>query len=204
VFSRVHRILRATAFFLGAVGISATAFAQQKTFQLDPGQSRVDFTLGDIFHTVHGLFRLKSGTIQFDPATGAASGALIVDALSGDSGNKTRDHKMDRDILETQKFFEIVFTPQHVTGRMLPNQVSQMEMQGIMTLHGQPHPMTLTVPLTLNGDQASADVHFVVPYVKWGLKNPSTLFLRVSDKVDITVHAVGHIAQQSAAATPPR
>jgi hypothetical protein len=26
-----------------------------------------------------------------------------------------------------------------------------------------------------------------VPYIKWGMKNPSTFILRVSDKVEITV-----------------
>ena len=35
----------------------------------------------------------------------------------------------------------------------------------------------------------SAD-HFVIPYVKCGRKNPSTLFLRASDKVELTVHVV--------------
>jgi len=36
---------------------------------------------------------------------------------------------------------------------------------------------------------ATATIHFTIPYVKWGLKNPSTLFLRVSDKVVIDIAA---------------
>jgi hypothetical protein len=28
--------------------------------------------------------------------------------------------------------------------------------------------------------------------VEWGMKNPSTLFLRVSDKVEIAIHTVVH------------
>ena len=64
-----------------------------------------------------------------------------------------------------------------------------------MTLHGQQHPMAMEVPLTIAGDTASADISFEVPYVRWGLKNPSTLFLRVSDKVEINVHMVGRFTQ---------
>jgi hypothetical protein len=39
----------------------------------------------------------------------------------------------------------------------------------------------------------TATMHFVVPYVQWGMKNPSTLFLRVGDKVNIDLEAVGHV-----------
>ncbi|HLK32265.1 MAG TPA: YceI family protein, partial [Terriglobales bacterium] len=88
---------------------------------------------------------------------------------------------------------DIVFTPQHVSGQFAPAGASQLQLQGLMTLHGQPHPMTVIVPVQASGNQASAEVHFVVPYVKWGLKNPSTFILRVSDKVSIDVHAVGHL-----------
>jgi hypothetical protein len=34
-----------------------------------------------------------------------------------------------------------------------------------------------------------------MPYVKWGMKNPSTLLLRVSDQVEIDVHASGRVAR---------
>jgi len=35
---------------------------------------------------------------------------------------------------------------------------------------------------------------FTVPYIRWGLKNPSVLFLHVSDHVDIEIQGVGHPA----------
>lgn len=181
--------------------LAVVASAQEMVFQLDPAQSHVNFTLGDVLHTVHGTFQLKSGTIRFNPQTGAASGSLVVDATSGNSGNKSRDRRMHRQILEDDKYPEIVFTPQHVTGKLLPQGASQMELQGSMTLHGQQHPMTVDMPVQINHDQASADVHFIVPYVKWGLKNPSTFILRVSDKVNIDVHAVGHLADSSVASS---
>lgn len=181
---------------------AASLYAQEETFQLDPGKSEVDFTLGDVLHTVHGKFQLRSGILRFDRTTGAASGELVVDAASGNSGSNARDRKMKRDILETDRFPTIVFVPEKVIGSLPSEGGSQVQLQGLMTLHGQPHQMTLVVPVVRDGNSASALVHFEVPYVKWGLKNPSTLFLRVSDKVDIDVHAVGSLTVQTAAIHP--
>ncbi len=180
---------------------STTAlFAQERVFQLDPGKSEVDFTLGDVLHTVHGKFQLKSGTLRFDPSTGLASGELVVDATTGDSGSNARDKKMKKDVLETQQYPTIVFTPQKVIGTVPSSGGSQVQLQGVMMLHGQQHPMNIVVPVQVNDDNASALVHFDVPYVQWGLKNPSTLFLRVSQDVQIDMHAVGTLTTVTAAA----
>ncbi len=35
--------------------------AQETSFQVDPAQSNVKFTLGDVLHTVHGTFKVKGG-----------------------------------------------------------------------------------------------------------------------------------------------
>jgi len=41
-------------------------------------------------------------------------------------------------------------------------------------------------------------VHFTVPYQKWGMKNPSTLFLKVSDTVEIDLSAAGSVTTNTA------
>jgi len=172
---------------------AAAASAQTYVFQLDPHQSQVTFTLGDVLHTVHGTFQVKSGTVRFDTSNGSASGLLVVDATSGDSGSKARDKKMHKEILESGKYPEITFAPQRVSGRVQQEGKSQVALDGLMTLHGQPHQISISAPVEVHAGQATADLTFVVPYVQWGLKNPSTFILRVNDKVDINVHAVGHI-----------
>ena len=40
------------------------------------------------------------------------------------------------------------------------------------------------------GGQYTASTHFVIPYVKWGMKNPSNFLLKVDDKVEVDVRAV--------------
>jgi len=171
----------------------AGAQAEQRTFTLDPAQSKIEFSLGATMHTVHGSFHLKRGSIQFDDATGAASGELVVDAVSGESGNNGRDKDMHQKVLESAKYSEIVFTPQHIKGAVTADGKSQVDVDGQFTLHGHSRPMTLTIQLQLQGGAGSADTTFPVIYKEWGVKNPSTFLLHVSDRAEISVHAVGKL-----------
>ncbi len=175
------------------LAFALSAAAQTYVFEAEPHQSYVAFTLDDVLHTVHGTFQLKSGSINFDTSTGAASGLIVVDATSGESGSHGRDRKMHREILESAKYPEITFAPHQVTGHVPQEGKAQVTVDGILTLHGQAHEMSMLVPVEVHGGQATADLSFIVPYVQWGLKNPSTFLLRVSDKVNIDVHAVGRL-----------
>lgn len=167
------------------------AHAQQRAFELDPGQTSVNFTVDSTLHTVHGTFQLRRGRIQFDSATGRADGELVLDATSGKSGSDARDKRMHKEILESQKYSEIVFTPQQVKGAVAVDGRSQVDVEGQLTMHGESRPVTLTILLQLQGGAGSADTQFSVPYQKWGMKNPSTFILRVNDKVELHVHAIG-------------
>ena len=188
------RVRRSTPVFVALLSalLFAAPFAQQ-TLDLDTAQTKVQFTLDSTFHTVHGTFLLKSGSIQFDPAGGPASGQLVVNASSGDSGNKSRDHKMTHDILEVDKYPDVIFTAQQMKGTLAPSGASKIQLEGTISLHGQSHPLTLDVNAQVQGSSLTADTSFEIPYIKWGLKNPSTFILRVNDKVELHIHAVGTI-----------
>jgi polyisoprenoid-binding protein YceI len=171
--------------------------AQQKIFTLDPAQTKINFTVDSTLHTVHGDFRLKRGSIQFDNATGRAGGEIVVDSASGQSGSDGRDKKMHKDILESPKYSDIVFTPQHIKGTVAAEGKSQIEVEGMLTMHGKSKPATLPLEIQLQGGAGTADGSFTVKYQEWGMKSPSTFILRVSDKVQIHVHATGRMAARA-------
>jgi len=172
--------------------------AQEVSLQLDPAQTKIEFTLGSTLHTVEGTFKLKSGTIRFHPSTGKMNGSIIVDATTGESGNGGRDRKMHREILESGKYPEIAFTTSQVKGTFDPKGPSKLEVSGQFNLHGQDHDVTLPIDIQPVGRQLQMAMHITIPYIKWGLKNPSTFILRASDKVEIDIHAVGQFADEGA------
>jgi polyisoprenoid-binding protein YceI len=180
-----------------ALQFAVPAFAQQGALELDPARTTVHFTLRTNLHTVHGTFRLKSGKVSFDPLTGKASGLLVVDAASGESGNSGRDAKMHREILESQSYPEIAFAPLEIDGGVLIQGDAQVQVKGTFRLHGRDHEMMIPVEVRISGPDLTLDVNFSVPYISWGLKNPSTFILRASDTVQVSVHAAGQWTREA-------
>ena len=178
---------------------SLAAAAQQVQVTLDPAQTKVNWTLGDVLHTVQGTFQLKSGIILFNPATGDASGQIVVDAKSGESGNRMRDGKMQKEVLEITRFSEIVFFPKHVTGNLPAQGSATLQVQGVFRIHGGDHDLTLSLPVQADGSRATATTKFDVPYEAWGMKNPSTLFLKVENKVEISISTLATVATTTTA-----
>jgi polyisoprenoid-binding protein YceI len=174
------------------------AKAQDTVVKFDPANTTIDFTLGAMLHTVHGTFRLKSGEIHVDATTGKSSGSIVVDANSGDSDDSGRDKNMHQNVLESPRYPEIVFSPaqisspggQSVRDALESKSTTQLQAAGNFRLHGQDHDMTLNLVVDNDGTgRARVTTAFPVPYVKWGLKSPNTFFLRVSDSVDVAIHA---------------
>lgn len=171
-------------------GCTAAA-GQDFVTQLDPQGTTINFTLGDVLHTVRGTFHLKQGSLRLDAPLGKLTGEIVVDATSGESGNGMRDRKMHREVLESARYPEVAFHPDRFEGAVSPQGKSLVRVHGVLTIHGSDHELTIPAQIEISADHWTATLHFAVPYAKWGMKNPSTLFLRVSESVDIDVTAAG-------------
>jgi polyisoprenoid-binding protein YceI len=172
--------------------------AQEAVLELDPAQTQIEFTLAEVLHPVHGTLKVKSGTIRFNPSTGEASGLVVVDVASEESSNVSLDRKIHKEVLESRKYPEATFTPVQVAGRLEAQGESPLQLSGIFKLHGKEHDLNLATTVSRDGDQFTASTHFLIPYVDWGLKSPSSLFLRVSSQVEINVKAVGRLTLPAA------
>jgi len=118
-----------------------------------------------------------------------------VDAKSGESGMGLRDRKMHREILESDRFPEIAFRPDRVDGTVALQGKSSVRVHGIFNIHGADHELTVPAEVEMFPDHWTATLHFAVPYVSWGMKNPSTLFLRVNESVDIDLTTGGTVSR---------
>jgi polyisoprenoid-binding protein YceI len=165
----------------------------QIVLELDPAQSRVHWTLGASLHTVRGTFGLKKGTLRLDPASGIISGEIVVDATTGNSGDDSRDKKMHKDVLESGRYAEIVFHPDRVAGPVAPQGKFGVQVHGLMELHGNAHEITVPIVAEFSGNQWTCSAKFSVPFIDWGLKNPSNFFLKVEHAVAIELELKGHL-----------
>jgi polyisoprenoid-binding protein YceI len=189
----MYRNALALVLFAYAATQGVSRATDEVVLDLNPAQTEISFTLPDVLHTVHGTFQLKSGTVRYDPVTGTASGAVTVDVTSGASGSPARDRKMHKEILESRRYPEAVFIPQRVEGRFPSEGVAELQVHGLFKIHGGEHDVTFQTRVETKGDELVVNMHGVLPYVQWGMKNPSTFILRVSDKVQLDIHATGHI-----------
>src|SRR5215469_994474 len=150
---------RLSVIALLALQFVGPAFAQHTAVEFDPVRTAIHFTLKTSLHTVHGTFRLKSGMVTFDPATGKVTGLIAVDAASGESGNAGRDSKMHREILESQKYPEITFTSEELQGDFQMQGESQVQVKGTFRLHGQDHLIVIPVSVRSTGSDLALDAN---------------------------------------------
>ena len=185
--------------FVTAAALGVPASAQDSVLQLDPAKTEIKFTLDAALHSVHGNFHLTKGAVQLSPATGKLSGEIIVNAKSGESGSGMRDRKMHKDVLESETYSEISFRPDRAEGTVASEGKSSVKVHGIFSIHGVEREITVPAEVEMASDHWSATLHFTIPYAKWGMKNPSTLFLRVSDSVEIEISAAGSLSRSTSA-----
>jgi polyisoprenoid-binding protein YceI len=169
------------------------AFAQHQTFVVNPDASQVAFFLGGSDHGTRGTFHVQSGMVDFDRSVPKISGSIVVAAGSGNTGNQSRDHKMTNEVLDAAHFAEVTFVPQSYQGTIAASGDSTIQVTGVFTLHGTPHDMTVPMQIHIDGAICTAKTNFTVPYVKWGLKDPSIFILKVAKEVSIDLTLTGRL-----------
>lgn len=172
---------------------SAQATLQEVVLTLDPAQSKVHWTVDSTLHTVHGTFRMKSGSVHFDQQTGIAVGEIVVLATSGESGNSSRDEKLHKEVLESRKYPDAVFRPTQIEGTVSTTGGSDLKIRGTFILHGGSHDITVPVHAELLGENWKGTARFDVPYIQWGLKNPSNFLLKVQPIVNVQLEMAGSL-----------
>ena len=173
--------------------LAATAFAQHMTLSIDPAASEVKMTLKTTHELVNGTFHVQSGNFDFTPTS--IAGGISVAAGSGTTGNSGRDKKMNKDVLQVEKFTTVTFAPKSYTGTIAPTGDSTIQVIGTLTLLGTPHDLTLPMQVHIDGPSCTARTHFVIPYVDWGLKDPSFMMFKADKQVDIDLNLVGHLSK---------
>ena len=169
--------------------------AQRQTFAANPDASEIRMTLKTTHEMVNGVFHLQSGSLEFDPQTSKMSGLILVSAGSGKTGNDSRDKKMKKEILKVEQYATVSFEPKTYAGSIAASGDSPVQVTGTFTLLGTPHEITVPINVHLDGASATAKAHFVVPYVQWGLKNPSFLIWKAENDVAIDLNLVGTISK---------
>lgn len=177
-----------------AMMLASTALAQHQTFAVNPDTSEIKMTLKTNHEIVNGTFHVQSGSIEFDRGKPAMSGSIVVAAGSGKTGNDSRDKKMDKDVLKVDQYATVSFAPKTYSGTISPSGDSTIQVSGAFTLLGTAHDITIPMQVHIEGANATAKAQFVVPYVQWGLKNPSFMVWKADNDVAIDLNLAAQVS----------
>jgi polyisoprenoid-binding protein YceI len=180
---------------VSALAFASVLSAEPVTFELDPAATVIEFTFGATLHTVDGTIRAKEGSIHIDPDTGTTSGRIVIDAVSAKTGNARRDRKMHEKILESQRYPEMVFEIERLSGKLNPVGQSEIELTGTLEMHGTRRPIALPATvMSTDGKTVTGTGTLILSYLDWGLADPSVFLLRVEKEVHVTVKVTGRIS----------
>jgi polyisoprenoid-binding protein YceI len=142
-----------------------TVTAYGEHYQVDSATSTVGFTLSGS-HLVEGTFKVMSGDFSLDPQSGVMQGMVTVDASTG-------------------KF----------TGQVKDSGDSTGQVDGTFTLLGKGHPLTVPMVVHVEGNHFTATGSFVVPYVNWGMKDPSWFVMKMAKEVKVDLKLAGTVSK---------
>jgi polyisoprenoid-binding protein YceI len=132
-----------------AIAFTASAFAQAKTWQIDPNHSAAQFSVRHMgISTVRGAFTKVSGTAIYDPADPSKTSIeATIDATSVDTRVERRDNDLrSPNFFDVAKYPTLTFKSKH-TEAAGPG---KLKVTGDLTIHG----VTKEVVLDVDGPSA--------------------------------------------------
>ncbi len=174
--------------------VSLPATGAERLLTVEPASSAVTFLLEATGHDVEGRVDLGPAQIRFDPETGAISGELTAGARSAKTGNEKRDKTMHAKVLESDANPWFRFVPDRVIGMIAESGRSEFKLHGVLSIHGAEHEVTLPVVAEIEGTRVQATVKLDVPFVDWGMHDPSLFILRVAKVVNVSVSIAGTLS----------
>jgi len=127
-----------------AVAFTASAFAQTKTWKIDPNHTSAQFSVRHMgISTVRGAFTKVSGTAIYDPADpGKATVEVTIDATSVDTRVEMRDND-----LRSPNFFDVAKYPTLTfkSTRVEAAGPGKLKITGDLTMHGVTRQVVLDV-----------------------------------------------------------
>ena len=163
-------------------------------FVLDPARSEARFIINEVLRgtptTVIGVTSNLAGELSLDLAdpTTAQVGTIVINARDLKTDNNFRNNAIANEILLTDQFEFITFTPTAVGG--LPQSAAsgeayELRISGDLTITDQTRPVTFTAAITpLNGSELSGLARAEIAYADFGLTIP---FARSVESVEDTV-----------------
>lgn len=172
------------------------ASAEQMTFTLDTERSEVRILLGAFLHTVSGVAPVGAASFRWDAEDGSASGQAVVQAALLDTGIDGRNQKMRETVLLTSLHPEIRFEATGFELRQPGDDEMRFVLRGNLVLLGASHEVELETYARRRPDdswKARADLY--VPYVEWGLEDPSMPLFAVDKHVTVEIKAIGRLTR---------
>jgi polyisoprenoid-binding protein YceI len=163
------------------------------SFELDPQQTTLAMTFGATLHRVDGSLKVREGRIDISDS-GVASGRIVIDLTTAQTGVARRDKKMHDKILESARFPLAVFTIERMDGTVNKVGASDIQLHGKLEMHGVSKQVSLPARVTSDGHRVSASGVLIIPYLQWGMADPSFFILRVEKQVKVTVRTSGRIS----------
>ncbi len=142
------------------------------------------------------LSMCRAASIDFDRTAHTISGSVVVAAGSGNSGEASRDKKMNKDVLDVEHYSEITFVPQKYDGTIAPTGDSTIQVSGTFTLHGTPHDLSVPMQIRIDGGALTCQDALRRALCAMGIERPSIFMLKVAKEVDIDLTLIGKVAKQ--------